>query len=133
MDFSYSEEHEIFKKTVREFCEKKIASKAKEIDEKGEIPDNVIKELARMGLLGITYSTDYGGSGADFTTAAIVAEEIARADISMATAVFYLVEAGWSFLFDKYGNQKAKEEILPRVTCGDAFLGSENYYGEKRR
>ncbi|MFQ6056463.1 MAG: acyl-CoA dehydrogenase family protein, partial [Methanosarcinales archaeon] len=68
MDFSYSEEQILFKRTVREFCEKKIASKAKEIDEKGEIPEEVIKDLARMGLLGITYSTDYGGSGADFTT-----------------------------------------------------------------
>ena len=46
-------------------------------------------------------STDYGGSGADFVTSAIATEEIARADISMATAVYYLVEAGWGFLMDR--------------------------------
>ena len=123
MDFSFTEEQELFRKSVREFCEKKIAPKANEIDEKGEIPREVLDDMAAFGLLGITISQEYGGSGADFITAAIATEEIARADISMATAVYYLVEAGWGFLIDRYGSKKAKEELLPDVTKGKTFLG----------
>ncbi len=123
MDFSFTEEQELFRKSVREFCQKKIAPLAAGIDENGEIPQSVIKDMAGFGLLGITISQEYGGSGADFTMAAIAAEEIARADISMATAVYYLVEAGWGYLFEKYGTEEANREILPRVTKGDTFLG----------
>jgi alkylation response protein AidB-like acyl-CoA dehydrogenase len=123
MDFSFTEEQELFRKAVREFCEKKIAPRADEIDTKGEIPYDILQEMASFGLLGITISPEYGGSGADFITAVIAAEEIARADVSMATAVFYLVEAGWGFLMDKHGSKKAKEEVLPDVTKGKKFLG----------
>ena len=123
MDFSFTEEQELFRKSVREFCEKKIAPKANEIDEKGEIPREVVEDMASFGILGITIPQEYGGSGADFITAAIATEEIARADISMATAVYYLVEAGWGFLMDRYGSKKAKEELLPDVTKGKTFLG----------
>ena len=123
MDFSFTEEQELFRKSVREFCEKKIAPKANEIDEKGEIPREVLEDMASFGLLGITISEEYGGSGADFVTAAIATEEIARADISMATAVYYLVEAGWGFLMNRYGSKRAKEELLPDVTKGKTFLG----------
>ncbi len=105
MDFSFTGEQELFRKSVREFCEKKLASRAGEIDEIGEIPPEVLADMASFGLLGITISEEYGGSGADFVTAAIAAEEIARADISMATAVYYLVEAGWGFLMERYGDK----------------------------
>lgn len=123
MDFSFTEEQELFKTSVREFCEKKLAPRAREIDEKGEIPHEVLEDMAAFGLLGITIREEYGGRGADFITAAIAAGEIARADISMATAVYYLVEAGWGFLMDRYGSKRAREEILPDVTKGKAFLG----------
>jgi len=132
MDFSFTEEQELFRKSVREFCEKKIAPKANEIDEKGEIPREVLDDMAAFGLLGITISQEYGGSGADFITAAIATEEIARADISMATAVYYLVEAGWGFLIDRYGNKKAKEELLPDVTKGKTDEQIREQKGKRR-
>jgi len=123
MDFSFNEEQELFRKSAREFCAKNISTRASEIDEKGEIPHEVLQSMADFGLLGITISEDYGGSGADFTTASIAAEEVARADISMATAVYYLVGAGWGFLMNRYATRRAKEEILPDVTKGKKFLG----------
>ncbi len=123
MEFCFSEEQEIFRRSVREFCEQKLVPRTSEIDEKGEIPREVLEDMAALGLLGITISEEYGGSGADFITAAIAVEEIARADISMATAVYYLVEAGWGFLMDRYGSKRVKDEILPDVTKGKKFLG----------
>lgn len=123
MDFSFTEEQDLFRKSVREFCDRKLAPRAREIDENGEIPHEILEDMASFGLLGITISEEYGGRGADFITAAIAAEEIGRADISMASAVYYLVEAGWGFMMDRYGDEMAKEEILPDVTKGKTFLG----------
>ncbi len=123
MDFSYTDEQEEFRKSVREFCSRKIAPRVSEIDSAEEIPRDILKDMAEFGLLGITISKEYGGKGANFQTAAIAAEEIARADISMATAVYYLVEAGWGYIFEKYGTKEAREEFLPSVTNGDHFLG----------
>lgn len=123
MDFSFTRDQELFRESLRSFCEKRLAPVASEIDEKGEIPREVLSDMAALGLLGITISKEYGGTGADFVTAAIGAEEIGRADLSMAAAVYYLVEAGWGFLMERYGTKRAKEEILPEVTGGRSFLG----------
>ncbi len=123
MDFSFSSEEELFRKSVRDFCEKKIAPRSSEIDEVGEIPPEVIGDMADVGLLGITASHKYGGQAATFMKAAIAAEEIAGADTSMSVAVYYLVEAGWGFLLERYATEKTKEEILPYVTTGRTFLG----------
>jgi acyl-CoA dehydrogenase len=122
MNLSFTKDEELFRTSVREFCERTIAPAAAGMDETG-IPDEIIGAMAEAGLLGITVSAGYGGKGATFTTAAIAAEEIARADMSMATAVYYLVEAGWGFLLERYGTEKAKEEVLREMTRGRTFLG----------
>jgi acyl-CoA dehydrogenase len=123
MDFSFTKEEELFRSSVREFCGKTIAPRTAQIDEKGEIPRDIIASMADMGLLGMTVSGEYGGRGAGFIRAAIAAEEIARADMSMAAAVFYLVEAGWGFLLERYGTRQAREDVLPAVVKGKNFLG----------
>lgn len=123
MDFAFTEEQEMFRKKVRDFCEEEIAPCAAEIDENGEIPCQVIVKMGAAGLLGATISREYGGLGGGFVKAAIVAEEIARAEISMAAAVLFVVEAGWGFILDRYGSAIAKKEILPDVIKGEKFLG----------
>jgi acyl-CoA dehydrogenase len=123
MDFAFSPEEQEFRKAVRDFCEKRIAPLSEEIDDSGEIPRGLISDMADFGLLGITVSKKYGGAGSGFMKAAIAAEEIAGADMSMAVAVYYLVEAGWGFLLERYGTEKAREEVLPKVTKGELFLG----------
>src|SRR5512139_1156028 len=123
MDFSLTEEQEQFRNSVRGFCEKKIAPRAMEIDEEGEIPRILIGEMGEKGLFGVTITQEYGGSNGGFFKAALVAEEIARAEISMAAAVYFVVEAGWGFLLNRYGSDQAKQEILPDMVKGKTFLG----------
>ncbi len=123
MDFAFSPEEERFRNSVRDFCGETIVPIAGEIDDKGEIPRDIIQAMGTRGILAMTVSEEYGGSGAGFMKAAIAAEEIARADTSMAAAVYYLVGAGWGFILERYGTEKAKAEILPAVTGGKAFLG----------
>jgi len=123
MDFNLTEEQELFRRTAREFCEKKLEPRAREIDEKEEIPADILKGMADLGLLGPTIPEEYGGPGGDYMMATLGAIEVARADISMATAVYYLLNAGWSFLLARHGTEEAKKEVLPKVAKSEAFLG----------
>lgn len=123
MEYALSEDAEAFRKSVREGLSKHLSPRVKEIDRGGEIPRDVLKQLSSMGLLGITIGEEYGGMGADMTLTTVAAEEVGRADNTLATGVFFLLEAGWGYIFYKYGCADAKEEILPKVTSGDYFLG----------
>jgi len=123
MDFGWTEEQEIWRRTVRDFAQKKIKPRVREIDTNKKIPDDIIKSMAQLGLLAPTASQNYGGAGVDWTMASIAAEELGRADISLAIPVLYLVEAAWGFIFSRYGTDKIKEEYLKKVTSGEAFCG----------
>jgi acyl-CoA dehydrogenase len=123
MNFSFTSEQEQFRRSVRSLCEEKLAPRAAEIDEMGEIPRDIIEDFGAAGVFGVTISKESGGSGEGFIKAAIVAEEIARAEISMALAVYFVVEAGWGFILDRYGSAKLKGEVLPEVVKGRRFLG----------
>ena len=123
MQFNFSDEQELWRKTVREFAQKKIKPKVREIDTNKKIPEEIIKEMGQLGLLAPTASSDYGGADLDWTTAAIAAEELGRADISLAIPVLYLVESAWGFILSRYGTKELKEEYLPKITKGEAFCG----------
>jgi acyl-CoA dehydrogenase len=123
VDFALTEEQRLWQRAVRDFAQKEIAPRVREIDATERIPPEIIKGMAEMGLLAPLVGEEYGGAGADWTMATLAAEELGRADISLAVPVLYLVEAAWGFIFDQYGTPELKEEYLPRVTRGEAFLG----------
>ncbi|MFW9991063.1 MAG: acyl-CoA dehydrogenase family protein [Candidatus Odinarchaeota archaeon] len=123
MAFNFTEEQEMFRESVREFCEKKIAPVALEMEKTKTIPRDIVKGMAELGLLGCTADPDYGGTGLDAVSAGVIAEELGRADPTGSIPVFYLVQASWGFVFNKYGTEEAKKEIFPKVTAGDWFLG----------
>lgn len=123
MDFSWNDEQELWRKTVRNYAEKKIKPRIREIDTNRKIPNEIIKEMGNLGLLAPTVSKQYGGADLNWTMAAIAAEELGRADISLAIPVLYLVEAAWGFILSKYGSEEIKKEYLPNITSGRAFCG----------
>ena len=123
MHFGWTEEQKMWRRAVRDFAQKKILPRSREIDETGQIPAELIKSMAEMGLLAPTVSEEYGGQGMDITMAAIAAEELGRAEISLALPALYLVEASWGYVFDRYASPELKKDILPRVTAGKGFLG----------
>ena len=123
MNFGWTEEQEMWRSAVHDFAQKKIAPHSREIDDSGHIPEALIQEMAAMGLLAPTVSEAYGGMGMDITMAAIAAEELGRAEISLALPVMYLVQAAWGKVLDLYARPELKAELLPQVTAGKAFLG----------
>jgi acyl-CoA dehydrogenase len=123
MDFGWTEEQRLWRQAVRDFAQKEIAPRVREIDTQEEIPLEIVRGMAGLGLLAPLVGEEHGGAAADWTMATIAAEELGRADISLAVPVLYLVEAAWGFIFDQYGSPELKAEYLPRVTRGEAFLG----------
>ncbi len=123
MEFRLSDEEEAFQTAVRRFGDRVLRTHERQIDAEGEIPDDVRHAMAELGLLAMPVSTDYGGMGASAVLTELAAEEVGRGDSSMATAVFFLLEAGWGYIFDRFGTEEAKREVLPSVCAGKAFLG----------
>lgn len=123
MDFRLSDEEEAFQGAVRKFGDRVLRPNERKIDAEGRIPDDVLAEMAHLGLLAMPVPTEYGGMGASAILTEIAAEEVGRGDFSMATAVFFLLEAGWGHILATYGTEEAKREVLPSVCAGKAFLG----------
>lgn len=127
MEYRLTAEQQLFQKSVRAFCEKEIAPRAREIDEQANgIPSDIIQGLADLGLFGMTIPEAYGGfavPGEAIFDAMLAVSEIARADLSMAIPVYTLLCQGWSFLVAQHGTEDLKRTLLPRVASGEWFLG----------
>ena len=63
MDFDLSDEHDLLRKTVREFAEERIAPVAEELDREHRFPYEIVSELAELGLMGIPIPEEHGGAG----------------------------------------------------------------------
>lgn len=124
VNFDFSEEQKLFRKAVREWCEKELPlERIREMDSQGEIPKEIIKGLSDLGLLLMTIPEEHGGAGTDWTTACIAAEELGYADISIALPVLFLVENSWGFVVDKYCTEQIREEVIRKAVKGEAFIG----------
>ena len=124
VDFSFTEEQEIIRNTLRDWCNKNLPlEKIREWDTKGAIPQSVVKDMANLGLLIMTAPEEHGGLGADWVTACIVAEELGYADISIALPVLWLVESSWGYAVDKHCSERVREDVIRKAIKGDAFIG----------
>ncbi|MCI4342100.1 MAG: acyl-CoA/acyl-ACP dehydrogenase [Thermoplasmata archaeon] len=123
MDFELNPEELAFQSAVRKFGDAVLRPNEKRIDTEGEIPREVLAGMAELGLLAMPVPEQYGGIGASAVLTEIAAEEVGRGDFSMATAVFFLLEAGWGSILARHGTEEAKRELLPPVCRGKAFLG----------
>jgi acyl-CoA dehydrogenase len=124
VDFSFTEEQELFRNSLREWCEKNLPlDKIREMDSRGEIPHDLLRRMGEMGLLIMTAPQEHGGTGADWVTACIAAEELGYADISIAVPVLWLVESSWGFVVDRYCTDQVRDEVIRKAFHGDAFIG----------
>jgi glutaryl-CoA dehydrogenase (non-decarboxylating) len=117
MDFSFSEEQEMLRKTVRQFVDKEIMPYIREWDEKQHFETNILKRLADLGLMGVCIPEQYGGSGMDYNALAIVCEELERGDTAFRTAVS--VHTGLnSMTLLQWGNEQQKQKYLTAQAKG---------------
>ena len=118
MDFSLSEEQRLLQKTVREFAETELGPHAREWDERQEFPRQVFTKLGEMGLMGVVWPPEYGGSGLTTLDYAIVLEELARveAGVALSVAAHNSLCSGHIFLA---GSEEQKKRFLAPLARGE--------------
>ncbi len=120
MHFDFSEEQESFRKVVRDFAETEIAPFAEQWDRDHLFPLETVKAMGQLGLFGLPFPEEYGGSGADFTTLCLVIEELARVDSSMAVTVEAGVGLGANPIY-QFGTEEQRQTWLPDLCAGRAL------------
>jgi len=120
LDFDFSQEQELFRRTVREFAKKEIAPKIRECERKGEFPWEIYRKMGDVGFLGLRFPKEFGGQESDAVTMGILVEEVAR--------------AGWQIplsdimgeILAIHGPTRLKKEWLPAMVKGERMLGVAN-------
>ncbi len=117
MDLALSEEHELVRRTVREFALERVAPVAAELDREARFPYELVRELAELGLMGMPIPEEYGGAGSDTVSYAIAIEELTRVDSSLAITVSAHTSLGTMPIF-LFGNEEQKRQWLPNLASG---------------
>ena len=117
MNFDLSDEHELIRKTVRDFAVDRVAPLAEELDREHRFPYELVAELAELGLMGLPIPEKYGGAGGDTLSYAIAIEELTRIDSSVAITVAAHTSLGTMPIF-LFGSEEQKREWLPDLASG---------------
>ena len=120
--FELSQEHESFRKVVRDFAEKEIAPHVAQWDREHHFPVGVVHAMGELGLFGLVVPEQYGGSGADFTTLCVAIEELGRIDQSIGITLEAGVGLGINPILT-YGTQAQKQQWLPDLVAGRTLAG----------
>ena len=122
MNFDFSDEIEQFRKVVRDFAETAVAPHAEAWDRDHTFPTDVILAMGELGLFGLPFPEEYGGSGSDFTTLCVAIEELARVDQSVAITLEAGVGLGANPIF-QFGTEEQRQTWLPDLCAGRALGG----------
>ncbi len=127
MTFELNDEQRALRDTIREFAESEIAPHAGEWDEQHVFPTDTIRQLGELGAMGIAFPEEYGGLGAGAVAQAVVVEELARIDSSVAVTVGANVSLGGEPLL-LFGTEEQKQRWLVPLARGEhlgAFASTE--------
>ena len=117
-DLILNEEELMLQTMVRDFADRELIPRAKEVDEKQEFSWENWRGMADLGLTGVGIETEYGGSGAaGYRKVAIVAEEVARGDAGASVSVLAHLSLGTNTIY-RFGNEEQKKRFLPDIVKG---------------
>src|SRR5262245_4958370 len=118
MDFELTPRQHRWREIAREFAQSEVAPLAREADETGTFSHALVKRMAELGLLAGPLAPEYGGSGMDYVSFALVCEELGRVDSSVRG--FLTVHAGLvAGCLQDWGAEEQKRAYLPRLASGE--------------
>lgn len=120
MDFGFTPEQELFRQSVREFADRHIRPRIKEMEEEKDVPHDVMQRMAEQGFYGLRYAEELGGQGADNVTFAIFNEEMARCHMSVAARAMMQCLMGTEFI-NLCGTEEQKQEFLIPAIKGERY------------
>jgi len=121
MEFDLPDQHRLLQRTVRDFAEQEIAPVAEELDRTHAFPYDIVRRLGELDLMGIPFPEQYGGAGGDSLAYALVVEELARVDSSVAITLCAHTSLGTQPIY-LFGSEVQKQEWLP-VLAGASGWG----------
>ena len=122
MNFELPDQHRLLQGTVRELADQEIAPVAEELDRTHSFPYDIVRRLSELDLMGIPFPEEYGGAGADSLAYALVVEELARVDSSVAITLCAHTSLGTQPIY-QFGTEEQKLQWLPRL-CQGEILGA---------
>jgi short-chain 2-methylacyl-CoA dehydrogenase len=117
MDFDLSDDHELIRRTVRDFAEGEVAPVASELDCTKRFPYEIVRQLGDLNLMGIPFPERYGGAGGDTLAYAIAVEELTRVDSSVAITMCAHTSLGTQPIY-LFGTEEQKQRYLPDLLAG---------------
>jgi butyryl-CoA dehydrogenase len=122
MDFDLTDEQRAIQALCREFAREEVAPVAEALDRDERFPYEIVAKMASLGLMGLPFPEQYGGSGADTVSYALAVMEIARADASVAITLAAHVSLGAS-PFYLFGTEEQKQRYLVPLARGEMLWG----------
>ncbi|MBE6032536.1 MAG: acyl-CoA dehydrogenase [Clostridiales bacterium] len=122
MDFKLTKQQEQIRSMVREFAEKEVAPLAKQIDIEARFPHETAEKAAKLGLLGLPFPKEYGGSAVDYVSYVMAIEELSK--VCGSTGVIVQTHCAlccWPIL--TFGTEEQKKKYLPDLLTGKKIGG----------
>src|SRR4051794_21987065 len=119
--FAETEDQQALRELARDIATRELLPFARQWDEEEEFPQRSFDALAKAELLGITVAEQYGGAGFGDVEAAIVLEELARADVSSAI-IAQLIFNGPPRAIQPLGSDAMRDRWLPMAAAGEALF-----------
>lgn len=117
MDFTYSEEQELLRQTVRDFAEKELSKDAQQRDAEEKFPKEHVKKMGELGFMGLQVDPSWGGGGMDTVAYSILIEELSRVDASLGV-IASVNNSLVCYGLEKYGTDAQKEKYLKPLAQG---------------
>ncbi|MEE8432165.1 MAG: acyl-CoA dehydrogenase family protein [Candidatus Desulfatibia sp.] len=122
IDFTFTEEQEMFRKAAREFAEAKVAPKVPEMEETGKVSDEVVKAMAEAEMMALTIPEEYGGLGLGYIARLIAVEEVSK--VSVGAGMMLQVFALGIEPILKFGSEEQKKKYLPGLAKGERLAAT---------
>jgi short-chain 2-methylacyl-CoA dehydrogenase len=122
MLFELSDDQRDIQRLARDLADKEVRPVAEDLDREHRFPYEIVEKLGGLGLMGVPYPQEYGGGGADTLSYALVVEELARVDSSVAITVAANTSLG-TYPIYAFGTDEQKERWLP-LLCSGKGLGA---------
>src|SRR5437016_9059488 len=114
---SLTSEQQLIVHTVRQFCEREVIPVASELEHRNEYPHELVAQMQKIGLFGLNVPEEYGGGDVDFTTFAMVFEELSRAWLGLAGVIG--THSVLCDVLNLFGTTEQKQKFLPGLASGE--------------
>ncbi len=122
MDLHLSKEQEMLRKMYREFAENEVKPMAEYVDENEAFPEENVKKMSKLGMMGIYFPKEYGGAGADVLSYVMAVEEMSKVCATTGVIISAHTSLCAAPIFEN-GTEEQKQKYLPKL-CSGEWIGA---------